>query len=80
MSPIEDEITAYEALQVELEAKNMGQWVLMRDRKVIGLFPSFEQAAAEGLRRFGRTSYLVREVGAEPIKLPVSVIYHQHGG
>lgn len=80
MSAIEDEITAYEAMQADLEAKYMGQWVLMRDRKVIGFFPSFEQAAAEGLRRFGRTSYLVREVGAEPIKLPVSVIYHQYGG
>jgi hypothetical protein len=80
MSPIQDEITAYEAIQAQLEAKHMGQWVLIREKELIGVFPSFEQAAAEGLRRFGRGPYLVREVGAEPIRLPVSVIYHQYGG
>jgi hypothetical protein len=77
MSPINDEIQAYESMQPRLEAEHMGEWILMRDRRVIGLFPSFETAAAEGLRLFGRTSYLVREIGAEPIRLPVSVIHHQ---
>jgi hypothetical protein len=80
MSPIQDEIRAYEAIQAKLEAEHLGEWVLMRDQKLIGLFPSFEQAAAEGLRLFGRGAYLVREIGAEPIRLPVSVIHHQYGG
>jgi hypothetical protein len=70
MSPIQDEIQAYEAIEERLEAEHMGEWVLMRNRQVIGIFSSFETAAAEGLRQFGRTSYLVREIGAEPIKLP----------
>jgi hypothetical protein len=80
MSPIQDEIAAYEAIQSRLEAEHKGEWILMRNRQVIGLFPSFEQAAAEGLRQFGRSSYLIREIGAEPIRLPVSVIYHEYGG
>lgn len=77
---IQDEIKAYEALQDELEATHRGEWILMKDRKQIGLFSSFEQAAAEGLRLYGRGSYLIREIGAEPIRLPVSVIHHQYGG
>jgi len=79
LSPIQDEIDAYEAMQARLEAEHMGEWVLMRDHNVIGFFPSFETAAAEGLLRFGRESYLIREIGAAPISLPVSVIYHHYG-
>ncbi len=79
MADIQDEIAAFEAIQTKLEAEHLREWVLMRDRSVIGFFPSFESAAAEGLKRFGRSSYLIREIGAEPIKLPVSVIYHQYG-
>lgn len=79
MATIEDEIAAFETMQAQLEADHMGEWILMKDRRKIGLFSSFEEAAAEGLRLFGRATYLVREIGAEPIRLPVSVIYHQHG-
>jgi hypothetical protein len=80
MADIKDEIAAFETMQAQLETQHMGEWVLMRDQKLIGFFPSFEQAAAEGLRLFGRGPYLVREIGAEPIRLPVSVIHHQYGG
>ena len=80
MATIEDEIAAFETMQAQLEADHLGEWILMKDRQRVGLFPSFAAAAAEGLRLFGRDSYLVREIGAEPIRLPVSVIYHQHGG
>lgn len=76
---IQDEIDAFEAMQTRLEAEHMSEWVLMREGRVIGFFQSFETAAAEGLLKFGRDSYLVREIGAEPIRLPVSVIYHHHG-
>jgi hypothetical protein len=79
MADIKDEIAAFETMQAQLEAEHMGEWVLMKDRQLIGLFPSFETAAAEGLRLFGRATCLVREIGAEPIRLPVSVIYHQYG-
>jgi hypothetical protein len=79
VSPIQDEIDAYVTLQADLEDKHMGEWVLMRDRRLVGLFPSFETAAAEGLRLFGRSPYLVRQIGEEPLRLPVSVIYHRYG-
>ena len=79
MSPIDDEIEAYESIRSQLEAEHMGEWILMKDRRVLGFFPSFEFAIAEGLRLFGRASYLIREIGAEPIQLPVSVIYHHYG-
>jgi hypothetical protein len=79
VSSIQDEIDAFNKLQPELETKHMGEWILIRDRKVVGLFPTFDAAAAEALQRFGRGQYLIREIGAEPIRLPVSVIYHHYG-
>jgi len=79
MSPLQDEIDAFEKLKPGLEAEHRDEWVLVRDRNLIGLFPSFEAAAAEGLRLFGRSPYLVRQIGQEPLRLPVSVIYHRYG-
>lgn len=79
MSSIQDEIEAFNKMQSKLEAEHMGEWILMRNRQILGFFESFEKAAAEGLRLFGRESYLVREIGAEPFRLPVSVIHHQYG-
>lgn len=78
MTTIDDEIRAYESRQSELESQHMGQWVLMRDRDVIGVFESFEGASETALERFGRGPYLIRQVGAEPLRLPVSVMYHRY--
>jgi len=78
MSSIDDEIAAYEARQTELEAQRMGEWVLMRDRKLVGVYATLEAASAEALRLFGRGPYLIRQVGAPPLQLPVSVIYHRY--
>jgi len=79
VSAIQPEIDAFKTMQTKLEAEHMGEWILMRNGQIIGFFQSFELAAAEGLRQFGRGPYLVREIGAEPIRLPVSVIYHRYG-
>lgn len=67
MSPIQDEIDAYDAIQGTLEADHRGEWVLMRDRQVVGFFPSFDLIAAEATKRFGRGPYLIREIGAPPL-------------
>lgn len=78
MSPIQDEIEAYKAMQSRLEAEHKGEWILMRDCKVIGIYQTFEVAADEAVRLFGRGPYLIREIGAEPLRLPVSVMYHRY--
>jgi hypothetical protein len=75
---IDEEIQAYEALQPSLEAEHLGEWVVMRDLKLIGLYPSAEAASAAAIKQFGRGPYLIRQIGAPPLRLPVSVIHHRH--
>lgn len=77
MSTIEDEIEAFEKMRSELEAKHMGQWVLIYERALVNLYESFEGAADDAVSRFGRGPFLIRQVGAQPMPLPVSVMYHR---
>ncbi len=76
MSDIDREIAAYESKKEDLEAQHMGQWVLFHDQKLIAVYDSFQVAAENAVRRFGRGSYLIRQVGAPPITLPASVMYN----
>lgn len=76
MSDIDREITAYESIREDLEAQHMGQWVLLHNQKFIGVYDSFQVAAENAVRRFGRGPYLIRQVGAPPVTLPASVMYN----
>lgn len=76
MPDVEREITAFEKMQPDLEAHHTGKWVLFHDENLIEVFDSFERAAEEAVRRFGRGPYLIRQVGAPPLVLPASVMYH----
>lgn len=75
MSILAQERKLYEQLRPELEAKAKGQWALIRDKEFVGTFPTFEAAAKEAVRRFGRGPYLIREIGAPDVTLPASVVY-----
>jgi hypothetical protein len=80
MADIDSELAAYEGMRVGLEARHMGEWVLIHDQELIGNFASFEDAAKEAVGKFGRGPYLIRQVGAPPVVLPASVMYHPvHG-
>lgn len=76
MSDISQDIAAYEEKRSELELKHMGKWVLIHSREVIGVYDSIEAAAEVAVREFGRGPYLIRQVGAPPVTLPASVMYH----
>lgn len=75
MGDIDSEIKAFEGMRSELEAKHLGEWVLVHDGKLIGLFESFELAADDAVQKFGRGPFLIRQVGAPPATLPISVMY-----
>jgi len=79
MSNIHDEIEAFRQMKSKLEADHMGQWVLIHEGQLVALFPSFEVAADEAVRRFGSGPFLIRQIGAPAITLPASVIYHPPG-
>lgn len=76
MAVLDTEISAYDAQRPELEASHMGKWVVIQERELIGIFESFEMAAENAVRMFGRGPYLIRQIGAPPVTLPASVMYN----
>jgi len=72
---VEAEISAYEKVQQELEQKHMGKWVLFHDQRLVAVYDSFDAAANDAVRQFGRGPYLIRQVGAPPLTLPASVVF-----
>lgn len=75
MADLDTEIRAFERLQPQLEAEYMGRWVLIHDGELINTFDSFELAAEDAVKRFGRGPFLIRQVGAQPEALPISVVF-----
>jgi hypothetical protein len=69
------EIAAYESMQKALESEHTGKWVLVKDRKLIALYDSFETAAQDAVHQFGRGPYLIRQIGASPVVLPASIMF-----
>jgi hypothetical protein len=76
---LKSEIEAYEAMRESLETSHTGRWVLLKDRKLINLYDSFETAAQDAVRLYGRGPYLIRQVGAPPVVLPASLMYQVSG-
>jgi hypothetical protein len=70
MSNLDVEIAAYGAKREELEASHMGKWVLVHERELIGIFDSFQAAAEDAVRKFGRGPYLIRQVPLPPLAYP----------
>jgi hypothetical protein len=80
MAALRDDIAAYAKLRADLEADSLGKWVLVHDQVLEGRFDSFDEAARVAVRRFGRGPYLIRQIGAGAVTMPVSVMYSQAHG
>ncbi len=76
MAKLKEEIAAYEKMCNDLEIDHFGKWVIVYNKKLAGTYDSFELAAEDAVKRFGRGPYLIRKVGASPLTLPASVLYH----
>ncbi len=74
---IQEEIEAFQGMQASLEAEHLGEWVLIRNRTLVAIYGTFESAANDAVAQFGSGPFLIRQVGAPPITLPVSVMYHR---
>ena len=75
MTLLSDQISAYEEMRNYLETDHFGKWVVIYDEDLAGIYESFEAAAEDAVKRFGRGPYLIRQVGAPPMALPASVLY-----
>ena len=73
MTTLSSQIVAYEEMRDVLEVDHFGKWVVFYDEDLIDTYESFEEAAEDAVRRFGRGPYLIRQAGAPPVRLPASV-------
>lgn len=72
---LERELATFEKERERLEREHSGKFVLIHGDEAIGTYDSFDTAADEGLRRFGREPFLIRQVGEAPVELPTALIY-----
>ena len=72
---VRDDISAYETMQAELEAKHLGKWAVVYKRELINVYDTFDEAAADAVAKFGRGPYLIRRIGSHTVTLPTSVMY-----
>lgn len=78
MPALDVELSAYRMKAAELEANHPGKWVIFKGATLIGVHDTLEAAAEDAVARFGQGPYLIRQIGAAPIVIPVSVAYNPH--
>jgi hypothetical protein len=74
MAHLDVEIAAYRSQLFDLESNFRGKWTLFRGAQRIDIYDTFEMAADDAVKRFGSGPYLIRQIGAPPITLPICVI------
>ncbi len=52
----------YDEKHDELVSQHLGQFVLIKEEKLVGVYNKIEEALAEGARRFGMQPFLVRQI------------------
>jgi hypothetical protein len=72
---LERELATWAKHQAELEKLHPEKFVLIHGDEVVNTYDTFENAAAEGLRRFPEDDFLVRQIKGQRLELPVAVIY-----
>ena len=72
---LDSQIAAYERMKPTLDNEHYGKWVVFNAEEFRGSYDSFHEAAEDAIERFGEGPYLIRQVGARPIRLPSSVLY-----
>lgn len=77
MNSIQENIATYEEMRNLLESDHFGKWVLIHDRAFVESYDTFEYAAQDAVRRFGRGPYLIRRAGVPEAPLPASVMYRE---
>jgi hypothetical protein len=76
MDAIRREMAAYDEMRTELEEAHLGKWVIVRDRELVDVYETFEEAAEAAIARFGRGPYHIREVGDERVRqLPPALAF-----
>lgn len=59
---LNEEIKIYEKKKNELLKEHEGEFVLIKDSKIIGIFKSSDDAIREGIKKFGNVPFLVKKI------------------
>ncbi|HXE30713.1 MAG TPA: hypothetical protein VN515_02805 [Terriglobales bacterium] len=63
---LDTELATFERMKTALLENHTGKFALIRGQEFIGAFDSAENAYKEGIRRFGRSEFLVRLISPTP--------------
>lgn len=75
MTTLSGDIAAFDRMRDVLETEHKGRWVVFREGEFVGAYPDFESAASEAVERFDQGPYLIRQVGAPPVRLPGGMVF-----
>ena len=73
---LELEIAVYDRERERLEREHRGKFVLILGDEIVGIFDTFQVAADEAVRRFGRGPYLIRHIPEEKLGISPAVLYN----
>ena len=69
------EIAVYDRERERLEREHRGKFALVRGDELVGTFDTFQAAADEAVRRFGRGPYLICHISDEKLGISPAVLY-----
>jgi len=59
----------YFEIRPDLVASALGQWVLIQDRQLVGVYPTYEEALVDAMAQFDPGTFLIRQVlDPEPVE------------
>lgn len=61
-APLEMELQTFEALLPDLLEKNPGEWALIKDTELGGIFPERNDAIKAGYDKYGNQIFLTRQI------------------
>lgn len=69
MTRLTKEIAAYEKICRRLENNHRGEWAVMHDQALVGLYPTLAAAMEDAKQRFGNNPYLIRNIGGPQLRV-----------
>ena len=60
---------AFEAMRGDLEARHVGQFAVLHDGELVGIYKDVTEARSAGSGRCGFGHFSIQEIRAEPIQL-----------
>jgi len=63
---LDTERAFFDSIQQKLTTVCLGQFVVIKNKELIGTYATIQEAFADGAKRVGLEPFLVRQVGSQP--------------